>query len=351
MAGTIPGKGLDAGPLSISEQLAVTLLLRPPAGGSGLTPGLYLRNPPIQLRHSVFKVHNRLSKANTLLPGKGQILKGAIMNQETSITNMRLLFYKDCINDFIKNKNASILVIGGGKNDRLVFQQNGFIDVTISNIDERQNDSEYYPYKHCFQNAENLSYQDNEFDYVTTHATLHHCSSPHRAMTEMYRVAKKGVVVIESRDSWLMRLLIKLNITPAFETAAIYDHNCKYGGVNNTCIPNYIYRWTEHEVEKTIKSYAPFVKHKFIYRYGLDEPSATKRSKSWSKKIIINILSPIYVLVVKIFPRQQNLFACFIAKPVIPDDLQPWIKFEDGVMSFNEPWAAERIKTGPGKKK
>lgn len=268
------------------------------------------------------------------------------MKEEKSLLNARLLFYKDCIHEIIKDKNAAILIIGGGENDKLVFQENGFTDVTISNIDERPSGSEYYPYKHCFQNAENLSYQENEFDYVAAHATLHHCSSPHRALTEMYRVAKKGVVVIESRDSWLMRLLIKLKITPDFETAAIYDHNYKYGGVNNTCIPNYIYRWTEHEVEKTIKSYAPFVKHKFAYRYGLDEPSATKRSKSFSKKIIINILAPIYRLVVKFFPKQQNLFAFIITKPVIPDDLQPWIKFADGVMSFNESWAAERIKAG-----
>jgi len=268
------------------------------------------------------------------------------VNQPTSITDVRLLFYKDCINEFINNKNASILVIGGGENDKLVFQENGFIDVIISNIDERQNDSEYYPYKHCFQNAENLSYKDNEFDYVTAHATLHHFSSPHRGLTEMYRVSRKGVIVIESRDSWIMRLLIKLNITPAFETAAVYDNKCKYGGVNNICIPNYIYRWTEHEVEKTIKSFAPHVRHNILYAYGSDKPSATKRSKSCTKKIIINILSPIYELIVKLFPKQQNLFAFFITKPVVPDDLQPWIKFDDGVMSFKESWAAERIKAG-----
>ena len=266
------------------------------------------------------------------------------MNQEHSIINARILFYKSCINEFITNKNASILVIGGGMNDKLVLQEIGFIDVTISNIDERLSDSEYSPYKHCFQNAENLSYKDNEIDYVIAHATLHHCSSPHRSLTEMYRVSKKGIVVIESRDSWLMRLLIRFKITPAFETAAICDHNYKYGGVNNTCIPNYIYRWTEYEVEKTIKSYDPQVKHKFWYRYGFDKPSATKRSKNLSKKIIINLLSPMYRLIIKLFPKQQNLFAFYTNKPVIPDDLQPWIKFDNGIIRFNESWVAKGIK-------
>jgi hypothetical protein len=162
----------------------------------------------------------------------------------------------------------------------------------------------------------------------------------------MYRVSKKGVIVIESRDSWLMRSLIKLNLTPAYETAAVYDNNCMYGGVNNTCIPNYIYRWTETEVEKTIKSYAPHLIHKFSYKYSYDEPSETKRSKSYCKRIIINIFAPIYRLTVKLFPKQQNLFAFIINKPIIPDNLQPWIKFNDGVMSFNEEWAAKKIKAG-----
>jgi len=49
---------------------------------------------------------------------------------------------------------------------------------------------------------------------------------------------------------------------------------------------------------------------------------------------------------VNLFPKQQNLFAFFIAKPVIPDDLQPWVKCADGVISFNESWAARRIKAG-----
>jgi hypothetical protein len=67
------------------------------------------------------------------------------MDPENSLVDVRLLFYKDCINEIIKDKNASILVIGGGENDKRVFQENGFINVTISNIDERQSDNEYYP--------------------------------------------------------------------------------------------------------------------------------------------------------------------------------------------------------------
>ena len=133
------------------------------------------------------------------------------MKPENSLVDVRLLFYKDCINEIINNNNASILVIGGIENDKRVFQENGFINVTISNIDDRQSEG---------------------------------------------------------------------------------------------------------------------------------------RLNSWFKIISISILSPIYRLIVKLFPKQQNLFAFIITKPVIPDDLQPWINFDDGVMSFNESWAAERIKAG-----
>jgi ubiquinone/menaquinone biosynthesis C-methylase UbiE len=44
------------------------------------------------------------------------------------------------------------------------------------------------------QDAENLSYDDRAFDLVVVHAGLHPCYSPHRALLEMYRVARRCVV-------------------------------------------------------------------------------------------------------------------------------------------------------------
>jgi ubiquinone/menaquinone biosynthesis C-methylase UbiE len=53
---------------------------------------------------------------------------------------------------------------------------------------------EFAPFSWSFQDAEQLSFEDEAFDYVFVHAGLHHCASPHRALLEMYRVARRGIM-------------------------------------------------------------------------------------------------------------------------------------------------------------
>lgn len=263
----------------------------------------------------------------------------------------RIQFYKETIGYWIKDKSASILVVASGKNDMGVFESLGFSNVVISNFDTRMKTDDFHPYTHSFQNAENLTFEDNSFDYVVVHAALHHCHSPHKALLEMYRVAKKGVIVIESRDSLLMRLIIKLNLTQVYEHAAVFYNSCKFGGVANTDIPNFVYRWTEREIEKTINSYAPYVRHKFYYRYGNDLPRSTKMRRAENYKMFfVYLLYPFYRLFAAIFPRQQNLFAVFIEQPDLEAQHFEWLKYKDGKFSFNKEWGEKYYKDNPSKK-
>ena len=57
--------------------------------------------------------------------------------------------------------------------------------------------------------------------------------------------------------SWSSKLLFTLRIK-----------NKTKGGVDNTNIPNYVYRWTEREIIKLLKSYRPDLKHKIFFNYG-----------------------------------------------------------------------------------
>ena len=50
------------------------------------------------------------------------------------------------------------------------------------------------------ENAEALSFQDAEFDYVFCKESYHHFPRPMLALYEMLRVAQKGVVLIEPND-------------------------------------------------------------------------------------------------------------------------------------------------------
>ncbi|WP_422281189.1 methyltransferase domain-containing protein [Bradyrhizobium sp.] len=74
-----------------------------------------------------------------------------------------------------------------------------------------------------------MSYDDESFDAVIVDAGLHHCHSPHRALLEMYRVARKCAVAFEARDSLLMRAAIRAGLTEEFERSAISADRMRAG--------------------------------------------------------------------------------------------------------------------------
>ena len=245
----------------------------------------------------------------------------------------RTLFYKKKLNKLIRDREAKILIVAGGQFDKKVFMDLGFNNVILSNIDSRMNDSQYYPFQWSFQDAENLTFKDNEFDYSVIHAALHHCKSPHKALLEMYRVSKKGVLSFESKDSILMKLAVKFNLTYQYELPAVFYNDMKHGGVTNTEIPNFVYRWTEYEIEKTVNCYAPFSKHKIKYFYDFSFPKF--ESQFFMKNLFLFILKILLNLVPK---NQGNLFAFFIEKPNLYRDSFPWISFKKNKLSLNKKW-------------
>jgi SAM-dependent methyltransferase len=267
--------------------------------------------------------------------------------------NPRHAFYRKVVAELISDKDASILICGAGPLDKETFESLGFKDVTISNLDSRMTGTEYAPFKWAYQNAESLSYPDKSFDYTVIHAAVHHASSPHRVVTEMYRVAKKGLLAFESRDSVIMRFLERNGLNQVYEHAAVYYNDCDFGGMNNTDIPNYVYRWTEREVEKTIQSYAPYYPHKYEFRYGTAFPVGPElENKGKLKVILLKVASPFYSLFTKVFPRQQNLFAFYVGKPDAARDAAfPWLdSHEEGGetrFKFNKVWGDQRYKSAP----
>lgn len=257
----------------------------------------------------------------------------------------RQAHYKNTIDKWIEDKHCSILVAAGGINDSEVFKALGFSNVMISNIDERMEGTEFQPFRWSYQDLEDLSFGDNSFDFAVVHAALHHCHSPHRALLNLYRIARRGVILFESRDSMLMRLMTRLGFTQTYEHAAVFYNACKYGGVRNSDIPNFVYRWTEREIEKTISSYAPYASHQFHYSYGYDVPRALEFvAGAGGKRVLVRILRIFYAMLVKAFPKQQNLFACYIEKPEINKTHFEWLRYEAGKLVFNTEWAASYYK-------
>jgi len=217
----------------------------------------------------------------------------------------------------------SVLVVCGGYMDRNVLSHLKFTNVIVSNLDDRY-DQSLEPYQWCHQDAEMLSYDAECIDWVIVHAGLHHCYSPHKALIEMMRVCKKGILVIEARNSFLSRLAKSMGMIATYEVEAVVGNDMKAGGVANSQIPNYVYRWTENEVQGIVSSYWPqYENNKIQFFYNLRIPIARlKKRKSNLLYGLVSILSFAIKGLNYLFPKQSNEFAFFVEKGT---QLQPWL--------------------------
>jgi ubiquinone/menaquinone biosynthesis C-methylase UbiE len=207
------------------------------------------------------------------------------------------------------------------------------------------NTSEFLPYEWSYQDAEQLNFEDDHFDFSIVHAGLQCCQSPHRALVEMYRVSKFGLIVFDSLDNVTARIGVHLRLGQEYAIAGVAGNEYVFGGVKNTPIPNYNYRWTKREIEKTIQSYAPIGKHKFMYFYEFRiNWSRAGLTKSRLLYAVFVLVAPLVKLFTLIFPRQCNNFAFVVLKPELPGGLHPWLKQESGRIVLNTAWVKQRYR-------
>lgn len=228
----------------------------------------------------------------------------------------------------------TVLVTCGGGVDHQTLMSAGLKRVTISNVDKRLTGSEFAPFEWSFQDAEQLRFPDGSFDFVIAHSGLHHCRSPHRALLEMYRVARKGMLVFEPRDSALLRLGVKLGFGQEYEVAAVIANDSTAGGVENSQIPNYVYRWSKRDVEKAINSFAPETQHSFEYFHALRIPSTALSLQRKPLRLLIartiNLIAPAAAQLHFL----ANNIAFFVPKPSFPRDLQRWLHIVGDQIAF-----------------
>lgn len=236
--------------------------------------------------------------------------------------NNRKNFYIKMINNIILNKNSKILVVGATKYDADIFKTNGYLNVTISNLEQN---FDCTPYKHSFQNLNNLNFNNQTYDYVVANACIHHVSKPHNAILEMYRVARKGIVVIEGNDSFFIKISNYFNLSQEYELSAISnkDNSIDKGGVDNSNIPNFVYRWTKREIYKLISAYEPQYIHKIYYFYDSDFEGYKSVRTLKFRSLLLSILEIFAKLYFKIFSNEKNLFCFFINKE--EKKIQPWL--------------------------
>lgn len=237
---------------------------------------------------------------------------------ERSQVKSTMHFYPRVLRQLIEKnhifKTDKILVVAGGAFDKQALCSVGITNATISNLEPHKGHTDYAPYDWLRLDAESIELGDGSYDWVIVHAGLHHLAVPAMGICEMFRVSKKGIICFEARDSFLMRLAVKTGLTTDYELEAPFIQG-KIGGYRNGPIPNYVYRWTEREVEKVVNSYAPTHQHEFHYFYGFSVPrqrfAMAKNPLYRSIGSVIRMLEGILQFSI---PKQGNQFGFFIRK-------------------------------------
>ena len=231
-------------------------------------------------------------------------------------------------------------MIGGSRQDVELLICAGFNDITLSNFqsqleeDAHTNLSAKVKLLAC--DAEQVDLPDGSFDCVFAHEVLHHCRSPHRALCEMLRVARKHVVVLEPNDSFSMRVLTWAGFSFPYEIFSVVYHGYERGGVRDSCIPNFIYRWSANELRKTVSSYLAeyeFLLHAYPYwDFNVDEKELSMRKETRIHAITSVMGAKTFIAVLRVFQivlngtpilrRQGNKLFCCIEKT---GDLRPWL--------------------------
>ena len=243
-----------------------------------------------------------------------------------------------------------VLVVGGSWQDAEVLFCAGFKDITLSNftsdLEGNELSSPSMNVSRLTLDAEQIELGDASYDCVLAHEVLHHCRSPHRALCEMLRVARKHVVLLEPNDSFSMRALMWSGFSFPYEIFSVVYHRCEAGGVRDSCVPNFIYRWNANEVRKTVSSYlAEYVFRMHAYPHwdfnlNAEQLSMRKETKIRAITSVIGTETFLFALraaqnalnAIPVLRKQGNKFFCCIEKT---GELWPWLTSEEGKIAFD----------------
>lgn len=130
------------------------------------------------------------------------------------------------------------------------------------------------------EDAENLSFPDNHFDFCYVHEGLHHLAQPMKAIYEMYRVSRQRIVLVEPHDSLISRLRCKLRITTIYEGSGNYVYRFSRReiiklasslGAKSVAFRtfwNQYFRWLDKNVYPYLNNSLGYSFFKFVYKFG-----------------------------------------------------------------------------------
>jgi len=255
-----------------------------------------------------------------------------------------------CVHSMGVDLRSDVLVLGGSAEDGRTLHRVGFTQVTLSNLldpkPSEQADLDDAGMRSVKVDAEAMELADNSYDLVLAHEMLHHCRSPHKALLEMLRVSRRHVILLEPNNSLAMQLLLRLRFSFPYELPAVIASSFQTGGVRDSSIPNYIYRWNAVDVYQTAASYlAEFDFDLYTQGYwdfNVDEAELRRRSetrigsvtKILSPRVFLAGLRSFQVIVNRIpwLGEQGNKFFGCIQKR---SELRPWLTRKGDEIQFD----------------
>jgi SAM-dependent methyltransferase len=254
---------------------------------------------------------------------------------------------------------GKLLALGSSEEDASILQRAGFSQITLSNFpgpgvaDLRSERTAHY----LLLDAEQIDLPDNSFDIVFAHEVLHHCRSPHKALCEMLRVASRYVVFIEPNDCASMATLRRLRLSFPFEIPAVVANGFVMGGVRNTQVPNFIFRWNAKEVYKTATACLP-ERILRVNSYPFWELNATEYELEIRTETKLGVLMRLvggarnFAKLLRLSERalnslpwsrrQGNKFFCCVEKT---EQLREWLRWENGEVVFDRSYVGQDAAT------
>ena len=217
------------------------------------------------------------------------------------------------------NKKASWLTIGDGRygSDGRILKELGAKNIIHSDISIELLSlakKKKYIKRYSKQNAENLTFKSSTIDYVVCKESYHHFSKPYLALYEMFRVSKKGVILIEPTDEIIEKGFF--NFIYKFIRLLIYRTDSGDGFEE---VGNYVYKISKREMNKFLLG----MNYRYLANCGLNDTycegiefvdincnkleSIKKKIKIKGKIFIKNFLCRIGIM-------KPNLMMCILFK-------------------------------------
>lgn len=171
--------------------------------------------------------------------------------------------------------SADWLTVGDGRygSDANYIESNGgdALATDISDFLIKEAVAEGYIRKAQRENAEDLTFEADSFDFVLCKDSLHHFPRPTHALHEMLRVARTGVILIEPLDDLAevsIRQIAYRRLKDLFFSAFLRRSPQRYQYEE---IGNFIYTVSKREMEKTaVAMNYPYVVFKGMNTYYIE---------------------------------------------------------------------------------